>query len=31
MLLEAFLDTPEKTRQALDQAVAGLVSNTKRR
>jgi len=25
------LDTPEKTRQALDQAVAGLVSNTKRR
>lgn len=31
MLLEAFLDTPERARQALDQAVAGLVSNTKRR
>lgn len=27
MLLEAFLDTPEKARKALDQAVAGLVSN----
>lgn len=30
MLLESFLDTPDKARKALDQAVAGLVSNTKR-
>lgn len=31
MLLESFLDTPDRAKQALDQAVAGLVSNTKRR
>jgi len=31
MLLESFLDTPDRAKQALDQAVAGLVSNTKRK
>lgn len=29
MLLEAFLDTPERARKALDQAVSGLVSERK--
>lgn len=29
MMLEAFLDTPERARKALDQAVSGLVRETK--
>ncbi len=29
MLLEAFLSTPEKAKEALDRAIAGLVSNKK--
>lgn len=29
ILLEGFLESPEKARKALDQAVAGLVSNVK--